>query len=198
MSPLARQSDSMAQLALWSAPVDPVRQEEVWARAAWSRLAEPGDEVAARLVAAVGPVEALAALRGRSESSLDRFRPRLARLDVERDLEIAARVGARVVVPGDTEWPTGLDDLPAPPHCLWVRGPLDLRAACERSLAVVGARCATAYGERLASGLAADVAARGVGVVSGAAYDIDAAAHRGARCVLVQPRPPTRATCALG
>lgn len=183
MSSVIRRADPQRQPPLWSAPVDAVREREVWARAAWSRLAEPGDEVAADLIGAVGHLAAFEALRGRDESALDRFRPRLARLDVDRDLEIAARVGARVVVPGDDEWPSGLDDLPAPPHCLWVRGPLDLGRACEGSLAVVGARCATPYGERLASGLAADVAARGVSVVSGAAYGIDAAAHRGALAV---------------
>ena len=156
------------------------REETVSARAAWSRLAEPGDEVAARLVGALGPVAALAAFRTRGESALDRFRPRLERLCVEQDLDNAARVGARVIVPGDADWPSGLDDLAAPPHCLWVRGPADLAALCRSSVAVVGARAATSYGERLAARLASDLTDRGVTVVSGAAYGIDAAAHRGA------------------
>ncbi|WP_226344617.1 DNA-processing protein DprA [Agilicoccus flavus] len=153
------------------------------ARAAWSRLAEPGDAVAHRLITALGPIGALEALRTRGESALDRFRPRLANLDVERDLAIAERVGARIVVPGDPDWPTGLDDLPRPPYCLWVRGP---RAAPVDGVAVVGARVCTHYGQTLAADLAAGLAGRGHTVVSGAAFGIDAAAHRGA---LAAPGP---------
>lgn len=118
-----------------------------------------------------------------AEPGAERFEPRLAVLDVERDLEIGARFGARLVVPGDDEWPCGLDDLAAPPYCLWVRGPAALAAACRRSAAVVGARSATAYGEMVATDLAAGLAERGFSVVSGAAFGIDAAAHRGALAV---------------
>lgn len=159
---------------------DDDRSARVVARASWSRLAEPGDEVAAALVRELGHERALDALRTRRESALERFRPRLENLCVQRDLDNAARVGARVVIPGDDDWPRGLDDLPSPPHCLWVRGSGELRALCDHSLAVVGARAATGYGERLAASLSAGVASRGVTVVSGAAYGIDAAAHRGA------------------
>lgn len=190
------------------------RADDRWVRAAWSRLAEPGDAAAARLVQGFGHAQAFALLereglglqdtlpvfpprdqaaaedaRGKSSGrkqlteDLERFRPRLAKLDVTADLANATRVGARVVVPGDPEWPTGLDDLPAPPHCLWVRGDLDLGSASARSVAIVGARAATGYGQRQATSLAHGVAARGVTVVSGAAYGIDAAAHRGALAV---------------
>lgn len=179
-------SDGQARLALPDIPGDSLpgllrwAADERLARAAWSRLAEPGDQVAGELVASLGAGPALEALTTRGESALDRFRPRLATLDVDRDLWIAQRVGARVVIPGDEEWPAGLADLQVPPHCLWVRGSADLGAACARSLAIVGARDATAYGRRLAAEIAAGVVARGVSVVSGAAFGIDAAAHRGA------------------
>ena len=59
-------------------------------------------------------------------------------------------------------------------------GVADLRFSCLRSVAVVGARAATAYGSYVAADLAASVAARGQTVVSGGAFGIDAAAHRGA------------------
>ena len=157
--------------------------EERWARAAWSRVAEPGDVVAAGLVAEYGAAEALAVAERGGHRNLERFGPRLAVLDVERDLEVGTRFGARLVCPADPEWPSGLDDLAAPPHCLWVRGPLDLGAACRRSSAVVGARSATAYGEMVATDLAAGLAERGFTIVSGAAFGIDAAAHRGALAV---------------
>ncbi|GAB94645.1 DNA processing protein [Kineosphaera limosa NBRC 100340] len=158
---------------------------EVWARVAWSRLAEPGDLEAAQLVRDHGHVGALALLRHCSGGAaltkiLARFRPRWQTLHVAGDLVNAAKVGARIIVPNDPQWPTGVNDLAAPPHVLWVRGSADLRAACERSVAIVGARAATMYGEKIASRIAHDVAARGVSVVSGAAYGIDAAAHRGA------------------
>ncbi len=157
--------------------------EDRRARVAWTRIAEPGDPVAAALIAEVGAAAALRVVQTRCDSVLERFRPRLARLDVGRDLETAARCGARIVVPGDDEWPAGLDDLAAPPACLWVRGPLHLARLSQCSVAIVGARAATAYGERLAADIAAGVAEAGYTVVSGAAFGIDAAAHRGALAV---------------
>ncbi|WP_095999886.1 DNA-processing protein DprA [Mobilicoccus massiliensis] len=156
---------------------------ELLARVAWSALAEPGDPVASRLVAELGPVEALAALASRSETALERFRPRLGRLDLARILDETGACGARVVTPDDREWPRGLDDLQAPPHCLWVRGPADLASTARRSVAVVGARAATAYGESVAADLGAGLAERDVTVVSGGAFGIDAAAHRGVLAV---------------
>jgi DNA processing protein len=105
------------------------------------------------------------------------------RLDVRRDAQIATKVGARIVIPGDDEWPERLDDLPIPPWCLWVRGPVRLDEATERSVAIVGARAATSYGDSQSSELAAGLVLAGWTVVSGAAYGIDGAAHRGALAV---------------
>ncbi len=113
---------------------------------------------------------------------------RLAALDPVGDLERAARRGIRFVVPGDDEWPTGLGDLAAaeplqgsggPPLGLWVRGPLPL-SELARSVSVVGSRSATTYGVQVAGDLAAGLAREGHAVVSGAAFGIDQAAHRGA------------------
>lgn len=152
------------------------------ARLAWARLVEPGDSAAARLVAAVGAEQALHGLDPGSALA-QRVLPRLETLDVVRDLEIVRALAARVVVPGDDEWPAGLDGLAEPPFCLWVRGPLDLGEACARSVAVVGARAATGYGVHQARELAAGLAERRFTVVSGAAYGIDGAAHEGALAV---------------
>ena len=63
---------------------------------------------------------------------------------------------------------------------LWVRGDLDALTRTPRAVALVGARAATTYGEHVAIELAADLAGRGVSIVSGAAYGIDGAAHRAA------------------
>lgn len=173
-------ADRGEQLSLGVSLPVPAASDERRARAAWSRIAEPGDVVARALIQGVGAVAALEAVASRAESSLERFRGRLDALDVDRDLEIGAKLGARVIIPGDSDWPVGVDDLVAPPYCLWVRGPGDLGALCRRSVAVVGARASSAYGNRVASDIATGLAERGVTVVSGAALGIDGWAHRGA------------------
>lgn len=100
---------------------------------------------------------------------------------VEPAQQAGARVGARFVVPGDAEWPTQLDDLgDGTPLGLWVAGAGDLRLLALRSLSIVGARAATSYGESVARELAAHLADTGWLTVSGGAFGIDAAAHRGA------------------
>lgn len=102
---------------------------------------------------------------------------------VERDTRAC---GARFLTPSDHEWPAALSDLAhaevsaqtGAPLGLWVKGePLHRLAA---GVAVVGARACTSYGEQAAITLAADLAAAGTPVVSGLAFGIDAAAHRGA------------------
>ncbi len=154
--------------------------QDRFARAAWSRVAEPGDPVANRLIRAHGPAGALVVAASGVGQKVERFLPRLEVLDVERDLEVGAKFAARIVCPGDPEWPQGLDDLKAPPYCLWVRGPVDVASSCRRSAAVVGARSATAYGEMVATEMAAGLGERRFTIISGAAFGIDAAAHRGA------------------
>ncbi|WP_460444592.1 DNA-processing protein DprA [Angustibacter aerolatus] len=153
--------------------------DDRWARVAWSRLIEPGDGKVDALVREVGAGEALRALLERDVPWMARYRARVPDLHPERDVDQAVRLGGRVVLPGTLEWPAGLDRLRCPPLCLWVRGPADLGALADRSVAVVGARAATSYGEHVAGELAHGVASRGFTVVSGLAYGIDAAAHRG-------------------
>src|SRR3954470_10251235 len=172
-----------------TSPTTPTTRPRRWtveadrfARAALSRLAEPCDKEVPGLVDELGAVETFERIRA-GRGTLTRFRARLATLDTERDLDIAAKVGARVVVPGDDEWPQRLGQIPVPPYCLWVRGPLDLAETVERSVAVVGSRTATAYGEQVAADLAAGLARRGWSVGSGAAVGIDGSAHRGALAV---------------
>ena len=162
----------------------PLPRGEREARMAWSRITEPErSQAAVALIDEYGAEEAFALVAAGRAEGADRLQPRLAVLDLERDLHVLERIGARVLIPGDDEWPSGLDDLAVPPHCLWVRGPLHAGEACQRSVAVVGARSATSYGETTASDLAAGLCDRGFTVVSGAAFGIDAAAHRGALAV---------------
>ncbi|HEX5383410.1 MAG TPA: DNA-processing protein DprA, partial [Propionibacteriaceae bacterium] len=63
---------------------------------------------------------------------------------------------------------------------LWLRGPGQLAHLMQLSVAIVGSRAATAYGNGFATDLAADLVEQGVTVVSGGAFGIDVAAHRGA------------------
>ena len=114
---------------------------------------------------------------------------RAAQVDLEVITRLAMTCRARFVVPGDEEWPAGLGDLShageiqrrgGEPYGLWVRGPGHLGHLMQSSVAIVGSRAATAYGTGVAADLAADLVERGVTVVSGGAFGIDAAAHRGA------------------
>jgi DNA processing protein len=99
------------------------------------------------------------------------------------------------VVPGDEEWPVALDDLgDRAPLCLWVAGEAMLSDAVRRAVAVVGARASSQYGEVVAADLASGLGDRGWTVVSGGAFGIDAAAHRGALAV----DSPTVAVLACG
>lgn len=158
--------------------------DERWVRMAWARLAEPEDRVAASLIERFGRSEALELLLGGAAQArhpqAQRFAARVKDFSLERDLEQTHRCHSRVVIPGDQEWPAALDELESPPHCVWVRGPADLAALSERSVAIVGSRAATGYGQEQAAELAIGLGQRGFTVVSGAAYGIDAAAHRGA------------------
>jgi DNA processing protein len=152
-------------------------EDDRLARAAWSRLAEPGEAEATALVARCGAGPALGVVASGRDAKHAGYRARLMALDPRPELDLLARLGGRLVCPDDPEWPAGLDALSEPPFCLRVRGPLDLAAACRRSVAIVGSRAATAYGTDTAGVLAEGVAERGFTVVSGAAFGIDAAAQ---------------------
>jgi DNA processing protein len=154
------------------------------ARALLTRVAEPGDRHVAALVRELGGEAAVDALRDPSSRRADTYAARLAVADPDADLARAAAVGGRLLVPGDLEWPSQLDDLgERAPWALWVRGAADLRMSCLRSVAVVGARSSTPYGDHVAAVLGADLGSAGWTVVSGGAYGIDASAHAGALAV---------------
>jgi DNA processing protein len=177
------------------------------ARAYLSRVAEPPAPALARFVAEVGPVRAAESVRhGEVPSGVDSQTSARRALDLaEQDLEAAAKIGGRLVVPEDDEWPRwpfnalaiaaanglrcGLE-----PLALWVRGEAELAAITERAVAVVGSRAASGYGQHVAGEFGFGLAEAGVTVVSGAAYGIDGAAHRGA----ITAGGPTIAVLACG
>ncbi|UED88664.1 DNA-processing protein DprA [Streptomyces profundus] len=161
------------------------------ARAALARVAEPGDPLVGRWLAESGPLavwDALrsggAALPGASAERWAGLLLRARRARPEADIGLIGELGGRFVCPGDREWPTQLDDLGVTrPIGLWLRGACSLRFVSLRSVALVGARACTDYGAHVTVELATGLAERGWTVVSGAAYGIDGAAHRGALSV---------------
>lgn len=97
---------------------------------------------------------------------------------IEREMEAGARLGARLMVLGDADYPDMLAALDPPPPLLWTLGDASLMA--RPCIAVVGARIASAGGQRIARGLSQQLGEAGHVVVSGLARGIDAAAHTGA------------------
>jgi DNA processing protein len=173
------------------------------ARLILSQLAEPGDPELCGLVATVGAAAALASIeRGEPARAADWLVRRPA-VDLDHTMAVADRVGARFVTPSDEEWPTQLADLRhieprdrrgGEPLGLWMRGALSLHAVTDVAVAIVGSRAATDYGSFVAHSLAEQCSELGCHVVSGGAYGIDAAAHRGA----LNARRPTVAVLAGG
>ncbi|RKS75014.1 DNA processing protein [Actinomadura pelletieri DSM 43383] len=166
--------------------------DERTARATLTAVAEPGDAFLNRIIDRSGPEQALESIRtgrlpdGLSASPkeiqrLEQWRIRLIAAEPDQDMAVCAQFRGRLVCPGDSEWPTTLDDLGSGrPYALWLRGPLDLRYSCLRSVALVGSRAASPYGLRAASDFAFELADDGWTVISGGALGVDAAAHRGA------------------
>jgi hypothetical protein len=113
-------------------------------------------------------------------NALERWRPRLVSADLVAACETAISVGARLVLPGGLGWHPGLGDLDVhAPHALWLRGDPGAPVS-DRSIAMVGARAASGYGEHVTAEAAAGLVDRAFTIVSGAAYGIDGAAHRAA------------------
>jgi DNA processing protein len=168
--------------------------DEAYARAALTYLAEPADRWLAKLIRLSSAAAALDVIksyeppgpsRTKSGAALmaarERWRARLPELPTPEAVLAFRESGIRLITPQDPEWPGQLADLgDEQPYALWLRGNADLRFNCLRSVAVVGSRAASAYGSYVAAELAASVAARGLAVISGGAFGVDAAAHRGA------------------
>jgi DNA processing protein len=180
-------------------------EEVLLARAYLSRVAEPANLAVWAFVSAVGAVDAARAIRNDHAPHAVRraTEARRAAYEPAADLDAAQRHGIRLIVPEGDQWPhfafgaleragarraaevaegARAEDggEPVPPLALWVKGDEDLPSLGTRAVGIVGARASTSYGERVASDLAFGVAQHDVVVVSGGAYGIDAAAHRGA------------------
>ena len=171
------------------------------ARLALACVVEPATPRVAEAVAEFGAAAVWHRLVERpSDSPLSR---RARGFVAEPVVARAAATGMRFLVPGDPEWPAGVDDLTGcervneltgAPLGLWVRGGGDLAALTARSVSIVGSRACTAYGETVATELGAELGEAGHATVTGGAFGIDAAAHRGC----LASRTPTVAVLAGG
>lgn len=157
------------------------------ARMSLNSVVESGDPRIGPLVDRFGAAAVWSALRrGVGDPAWVR---RAESLDLAAVQSLAERHHLRFVTPEESEWPSGLaalatceavQEMGGVPLGLWVRGTGDLATLAQRSVALVGSRASSPYGDRVASDLAAGLAVDGITVVSGGAYGIDAAAHRGA------------------
>lgn len=143
---------------------------------------------------AVGEAAEAAGLGPRQRTlseGLQRWRTRLSQIGSPSPLDVLHKNGGGILVPEDAAWPDQLQDLgSAEPLALWFRcagggeepyQPAATRLPSQgRSAALVGAREMTDYGGKVAWEMAAELAGHGVSIISGGAYGIDAAAHRGA------------------
>ena len=185
------------------------------ARAGLLGVAEPPASGLSDLVDQLGPVGAWdrvksGALTGEAAREVAGrvagLTPDELELNACRALAEADASGARLVVPEDPEWPEpafhgfrmaarqGVRGAVAP-LALWVRG-TPLTGLPTTGVALVGSRACTPYGHRIAADLALGLAQEGKTVVSGAAFGVDAAAHRGA--LAASGDRPTVAVLACG
>jgi|HubBroStandDraft_1064217.scaffolds.fasta_scaffold00391_11 DNA processing protein len=124
---------------------------------------------------------AAAALAGLPDLARQGGKPGLKpwpRAEAEREMAAVARLGARLVAWGEEEYPALLEALEDAPPLITILGRPELLA--RRVVAIVGARNASAAGQRFARELAWDLGRNGFVVASGLARGIDAAAHGGA------------------
>jgi DNA processing protein len=178
-----------------------------------SRVSEPGDIAVYSYVTEVGYTVAATKIQlGEAPlevlRSVNRDKAYGGSPAAQSELDTAAEHGIRLITLADTEWPHeqfggNVNRLALqrvlkwrasewsrpeigealPPLWLWVRGEANLAPLVARSVSIVGARAATQYGDHVAAEMAWELSRRSVTVVSGGAYGIDAAAHRGAIAV---------------
>lgn len=102
----------------------------------------------------------------------------ISAFNADESLAAIAQSGGIFITPEDLSWPTRVNQLATAPLGLIVKG--DISILNNPSLAIVGTRNPTPYGVRLAGDFAAGFVDREWDIISGGAYGIDTAAHRGA------------------
>ena len=154
--------------------------QELRARLSLFELIEGGSQFWADQIHEHGVVRTYERIMERKydQKKFEKLYHRLEHVNPEKLLERIHQIGANFIFPETSEWPLPLTDLSAPPIGLVVKGsPSHLST---RSVSIVGTRNPTNYGARIAGDFAAGFVDRGWCIVSGGAYGIDAAAHKGA------------------
>jgi len=132
-----------------------------------------------------GAVEVVNRLRARSyegtKHAAEKISDRLNSTTSEQLIDQLA--GAFFITPDSPDWPMRLNELAAPPFGLVGLGIRDILTSTDDSLGIVGTRNPTNYGSKIATEFAAALADRNWTIVSGGAFGIDTAAHRGALIV---------------
>ncbi len=133
------------------------------------------------IIAARHEPGSLALARDISEHGLAEIFSRIPvdeRIDLRSAYDSLEACGGVWLTPEDEQWPEALNDLAAPPLGIFVKG--EVSVLRNNSLSIVGTRNPTPYGIRNAHEFAAGFVDRGWTIVSGGAYGIDSAAHKGA------------------
>jgi DNA processing protein len=141
---------------------------------------EPGTHFWTREIFSHGVEEVHARIIGRAYDPIKyaNIIDKVSNFSTDSEFTKISAAGAHLLTPEDLDWPIRVDDLESPPIALIVKGRRDLFT--NPSLAIVGTRNPTAYGTRIAGDFAAGFVDREWDIVSGGAYGIDSAAHRGA------------------
>lgn len=197
-------------LGLLSRISDQDPSADLLAQIAWSILSEPGDSTASQMIDVLGAARALELLIERDSAStireklivhgveisedqttqdldrelqqgLERWLSRLSYSALIEAMQMHADLSGRILFDSQAQWPLGLFDLEKHrPRLLWYRGNLSAIEGLANSVALVGSRACTSYGEKVTQDMVAALGGAGATILSGGAYGIDAAAHRAA------------------
>ena len=116
--------------------------------------------------------------RGYDQIKFEKLITNLRATKASQLIDSLEKTESKFLTPESPEWPAALNDLQAIPIGLVVKG--EISSLSDRSLAIVGTRNPTPYGVRIAGDFAAGFTDREWSIVSGGAYGIDSAAHKGA------------------
>ena len=155
-------------------------EEESHQRMALSFALEPGHQYWSRQIAEFGvrTIYEHLYLGVYDHEKFARVISKVKEFNCDEALHAAHEASSVYITPSDPLWPVQLNDLDAPPIGMYVKG--NVEALKNRSIAIVGSRNPTPYGTRIAGDFAAGFVDREWDIVSGGAYGIDSAAHRGA------------------
>jgi DNA processing protein len=145
---------------------------------------EPGDQFWSQEICNLGAIEVYNRIKSEKYylkvKSLSRISHELKTMSLSKLMTGISSCCGEFITPEDEDWPVQLDDLIAPPIGLIIRGQRVSLNLLDKSIAIVGTRNPTTYGVRVAGDLAAAACDHEFSVVSGGAYGIDTAAHKGA------------------